>query len=274
MEIRMGEKIRALRKRRNISQEVLAQYLGVSFQAVSKWENGAAMPDVAMIPAIASFFDVSTDELFDFNRLDMEKRIYDIVYAAADRRVDEPREAERILREGLKKYPGNDILLNNLLYVLDAPERRDEMIAICRSLIEATRDDAVKYDACRILAETYAGMGEYELCRQTLELIPEIYFTKLEMQALLLKGEEKFKAARAQRNLAAETLTDMLMCLAEHYEENGNMDMARNKWETARRVILALKDERSDAPDGSTYYSLGGAQTLEKLERKLKDAGR
>ena len=42
MSIQMGAKIRALRKARNLSQEVLAQYLGVSFQAVSKWENGVS----------------------------------------------------------------------------------------------------------------------------------------------------------------------------------------------------------------------------------------
>ena len=62
MSIQMGAKIRSLRKARNLSQEVLAQYLGVSFQAVSKWENGDTMPDVALIPAIAGFFEVSTDE--------------------------------------------------------------------------------------------------------------------------------------------------------------------------------------------------------------------
>lgn len=42
MSIRIGEKIRSLRKQKNISQEVLAQYLGISFQAVSKWENGVS----------------------------------------------------------------------------------------------------------------------------------------------------------------------------------------------------------------------------------------
>lgn len=51
---RLGEKIKSLRKQKNISQDVLANYLGVSFQAVSKWENGSTMPDVTMIPAIAS----------------------------------------------------------------------------------------------------------------------------------------------------------------------------------------------------------------------------
>lgn len=46
MKVKLGKKIRELRKARNISQEVLAQFLGVSFQAVSKWENDTAMPDV------------------------------------------------------------------------------------------------------------------------------------------------------------------------------------------------------------------------------------
>lgn len=73
MTVNLGEKIRQLRKGKGISQEVLAQYLGVSFQAVSKWETGTTLPDVTLIPAIASFFGVSTDELFDYNRLEAER---------------------------------------------------------------------------------------------------------------------------------------------------------------------------------------------------------
>ena len=61
MSANLGDKIRQLRKGKGISQEVLAQYLGVSFQAVSKWETGTTLPDVTLIPAIASFFGVSTD---------------------------------------------------------------------------------------------------------------------------------------------------------------------------------------------------------------------
>ena len=70
--MQLGEKIKSLRKQKNLSQEVLANYLGVSFQAVSKWESGTTMPDVMLIPAIASFFGVSTDELFDFNLFETE----------------------------------------------------------------------------------------------------------------------------------------------------------------------------------------------------------
>ena len=67
MELNIGNKIKNLRRQKNISQEVLAQYLGISFQAVSKWESGMTMPDITLIPALASFFGISTDELFDYN---------------------------------------------------------------------------------------------------------------------------------------------------------------------------------------------------------------
>ena len=62
-----SETLTSARKRRGWSKEELAARIQVSRQAVSKWETGAAMPDVALIPAIAAFFNVSTDELFDFN---------------------------------------------------------------------------------------------------------------------------------------------------------------------------------------------------------------
>ena len=117
--IKLGEKIKSLRKQKNISQEVFATYLGVSFQAVSKWENGNTMPDVTMIPAIASFFSVSTDELFDFNLFETEKQVDTICYEAYKYRVSDPARSERILREGLQRFPGNDIILNNLLYTMD-----------------------------------------------------------------------------------------------------------------------------------------------------------
>ena len=65
MAMKIGEKIKVLRKAKNISQETLANILGVTFQAVSKWETGATAPDIALIPPMASFFDVSIDELFD-----------------------------------------------------------------------------------------------------------------------------------------------------------------------------------------------------------------
>ena len=114
--MKLGEKIKTLRKQRNISQEVLANYLGISFQSVSKWENESTLPDVMMIPAIASFFGISTDELFEYNLYEVEREVELICNEAYKYRDSDSTKSEQILREGLKRFPGNDILLNNLLY--------------------------------------------------------------------------------------------------------------------------------------------------------------
>lgn len=53
--------IAKLRKQKNITQAQLAEHLGVSFQAVSKWENGMTMPDITLLPHIANYFEVSVD---------------------------------------------------------------------------------------------------------------------------------------------------------------------------------------------------------------------
>lgn len=60
----IGLKIKSLRKKKDLTQEKLAEYLGVSFQAVSKWETGVAWPDLSMIVPLARLLGCSTDELF------------------------------------------------------------------------------------------------------------------------------------------------------------------------------------------------------------------
>lgn len=62
--IAIGDNVRRLRAERNITQQQLADAVGVSFQAVSKWENGGSLPDVVMLPQIADFFEVSIDDLY------------------------------------------------------------------------------------------------------------------------------------------------------------------------------------------------------------------
>lgn len=59
----IGKQIAAMRKEKSVRQEELAAYVGVSAQAVSKWENGG-VPDVELLPKIADFFSVSIDSLF------------------------------------------------------------------------------------------------------------------------------------------------------------------------------------------------------------------
>lgn len=62
----IGNTIKCLRKAMGITQDELSQSLGVTYQAVSKWENNSTQPDIMMIPAIATYFGVTIDELFGY----------------------------------------------------------------------------------------------------------------------------------------------------------------------------------------------------------------
>ena len=266
--IKLGEKIKYLRKQRDISQEVLADYLGVTFQAVSKWETGAAMPDIALIPAIASFFGISTDELFDYNRLENEKKVEDICDEAYKYRESDPAKSEEILREGLKQFPGNDIILNNLLYVIDVSERTDEVISLCRSLIESTRDDTVKYDVLRILAGAYKTIGDGSRAKDTIEKIPELYFSKLGVAAELLEGEDRFEAAMGHRSVAFGDLLEMYSILADHYAALGEKDKAKIQLEIALSLYRATEQDLAAEGFRSLYeaFSQEAAEIGQKLD--------
>lgn len=73
-----AEKLKELRKQSGISQEKLAEKLGVSRQAVTKWERDSGVPDIENIIAISKLFDVSMDELFSNER--SEKKERDFLY--------------------------------------------------------------------------------------------------------------------------------------------------------------------------------------------------
>ena len=98
----LGNKIRELRRARNLTQEQLAASLNISAQAVSKWEMGASYPDMAMIPTLASLFKVTLDELFDFNVNDIDKKIEDIRLENKKYFWGTFEKAEQILLDGLK----------------------------------------------------------------------------------------------------------------------------------------------------------------------------
>ena len=68
METTLGKKFAELRKLNGFTQDEVAEKLGVSPQAVSKWENDLSCPDIMLLPDIAKLFDVTIDELFSDNQ--------------------------------------------------------------------------------------------------------------------------------------------------------------------------------------------------------------
>jgi len=74
MKLKLGENLRRLRKERELTQEQFSTAIGVSFQAVSRWENGTAYPDMELLPALSSFFGVSVDTLLGCPEAEKEEQ--------------------------------------------------------------------------------------------------------------------------------------------------------------------------------------------------------
>lgn len=71
----IGKKIKTLRLSKNTTQEALAREIGVTPQAVSRWENGSAMPDITLLPALSIYFGVRIDDFFELSDEAQHERI-------------------------------------------------------------------------------------------------------------------------------------------------------------------------------------------------------
>ena len=110
----LGNKIRQLRCKASLTQEQLAEKLGLSAQSVSKWETGASMPDISLLPMLSEVFGVSIDELFDLTKEQKLRRIESRLEHADELSADVFREYEDFLQEQLEKGDGRKRALSLL----------------------------------------------------------------------------------------------------------------------------------------------------------------
>lgn len=106
MTIYIGENIKRLRHERGITQETLADFLGVTFQSVSRWERGESHPDITVLPEIADFFKVSVDELLGVNKAIDEAELTKLLEEYDNLRWDANHKWE-VLDKLREKYPAD-----------------------------------------------------------------------------------------------------------------------------------------------------------------------
>lgn len=225
MQLNLGQKIRELRHRDGRTQEALAEAIGVTSQAISRWEANGGYPDMEMIPSIANYFGITIDELFGYEngrdgKIDaiIEKiDSFGIKARGDDEWVDE---ALSILREGLAEFPGNERLLITLAETLsEAGWRRhgeriyydeegfqhhdhdrhsenpfwNESVKICEKLAAATTDSTISMRAITILVLLYRNLGEYEKAIDYAKKMPELKYCRELMLAHASDGKEEAK---------------------------------------------------------------------------------
>lgn len=184
MNIYFGENLKNLRKQRNLTQEKLADFLGISFQTVSKWERGDTYPDITTLPDIASFFKVSVDELLGINRAENEKEILERL-----REYDNLTDSElmtQIIEELRKKFPNDFRVLIRYLGCLvrfteDKSAVSSEVEAIYNNIQENCTDDRIRIKAKRAIIEHYRNLYEIkkdslymEKCQEIINEMPDM----------------------------------------------------------------------------------------------------
>lgn len=207
MKLTLGEKIKELRKHDGRKQEDLAGALGVSNQAVSRWEKDGSYPDMEMIPAIANYFGVTIDELFGYEN-NRDKKIDAIVKQikemnarnnGVDINIDE---CLSLARQAMIEFPANEMImlcLAEVLYnagyvrygeyhliddegynVYDIERHRGyaewkEAIVIYEKLLKTLEPGEMRHNALRYLTQLYLNMGEHERALAAIESAPTIH---------------------------------------------------------------------------------------------------
>jgi transcriptional regulator with XRE-family HTH domain len=185
MTVKIGEKIKDLRKKADVTQEKFAEYLGVSAQAVSKWEVEGCYPDLELLAPIANFFDITIDELMGFDKAKEQEEIdgYMQRYIEAAN-ADHITEAIAIIREANAKYPGNFELMQrlaNILFIYEtiAPDEEHkknalkEVISLGEKIRSECKDDKIRRQVLKIICIAYREIGESE---KALKLANDNYF--------------------------------------------------------------------------------------------------
>lgn len=168
----IGRKIKLLRKEKDITQEKLAAYLNVSCQAVSKWENGTASPDIALIVPIANFFNVTTDELLNRNEESQKIEIERMLDRGSElAREGLVKEEIALWENAVSKYPNNYQCLTKYAYALYSAKDSDSFIddekttdiytakalKICERILEDCTENQWRSCAIQILVMIYGN---------------------------------------------------------------------------------------------------------------------
>lgn len=220
MQLNLGQKIRELRRRDGRTQEALAEAIGVTSQAVSRWEANGGYPDMEMIPAIANYFGVTIDELFAHNN-QPEKELVEIVD-----RLNQMNDLSNInmdeyillARNTLIKYPSNKKIMLCLAWLLvncgykdrheyhitdsegydtyDVQRHRtypewSEAIAIYEKVLPTLADGPDRQKAVKFLANLYLCTGEHQKAAKLAETVPSIHCCREFLEVTTCDGKER-----------------------------------------------------------------------------------
>ena len=288
MSLSMGQIIKELRKNNGFTQEELAERLGVTYQAVSKWENDIGMPDISQVVPLASIFGVSTDVLFGIADTIENEEAWKIVQHADSiekyGEIETYLNAYDILLDGLKKYPNNLIIMINCMNLgisLSLPENgwiyakerakeiATETIRQANFVIANSKNITDILSARQILVFLYCSQQKFDLAsNEARNFPPRADFTLYSNMAIVNEYMNNYKRAAiylcSNIDYTLQALENDMARLGKAYYNEGKFSDSITVYETFFEMMSAIfKDEipfsYHDFDSGDCYLLLAEA---------------
>ncbi|MDR0936843.1 MAG: helix-turn-helix domain-containing protein [Oscillospiraceae bacterium] len=183
MSIHISDNLKRLRRSLDLTQEELANKLGVSAQAISKWERGDNFPDITLLPAIATFCEVSTEELLGMGVIRSEKRIEDAKKWTREYKQQQSftgyEPVAKLWEELSREFPHNWEVQYEYALALDLTQLgktveeqeqiRRSLIPIFRHILENSADSELRKKVTGDLISTLQSVFEFDEARELLD---------------------------------------------------------------------------------------------------------
>lgn len=221
MEINLKEKLRTLRQQKSITQEALANHLGITPQSVGKWERGEGFPDITLLPKIAFYFDVTVDELLCVDQVRVEEAILE--YQRQSKICCQNGENQKnleIWEKAYSEFPNDCRVIEGLMRAINRDavypcpkDKAERIIALGEKLLQKSTDTRQREKAIQMLCYTYGGIDK-EKALYYADMGGNFFVTRQDLRCSVLEGEVGVKECqeyiRSLIHTAGQTAIDMV----------------------------------------------------------------
>ena len=279
MNVKIGTIIKKLRAENNITQDTLATAIGVTPQAISRWESESGYPDIELLPMLADFFSVSIDELLGYKLSQRAEEIINIKKEIS-RLAEIATLEERITfaRNAISRYPTDFEIKENLavcLYHLWCDTRNPDLFKeienLCSSVVTDCKEDNIRYGAITVLVSIYAATKQPEKAIQTANLLTPMKYCREFMKSSGL-GDGNTELYIQDE---IDKLTDCLGCAISNYALNNDLPNDPFTWDRKIKMLtISNQLYKIIYGDNLMFYHVRLSQNYWLISTYLKSQGK
>ena len=202
----LPENLKKYRIKKNLTQEEVAVFLGITPQSVSKWERGESYPDITFLPALANIFETSVDLLIGMDTIRAEETRYNIhKKAVAYQRSGDYDAAEKTYRDALLIYPNKPGMILGLASTLALKGNTEEAIELMERGLPLSINEKQKSTMRATLCFLYLKAGREDKANKLASELPHMRESREVIQPLISQG---MSDAEADENIKKILLGD------------------------------------------------------------------